>query len=384
MLTRLKQTLSAFLAAAVFASCTASNLSANENVSVTGTANRPDGTPFVGATTVLVKEPDLGEAIAGIFTIALTIGLACLSATPPTICAQARTSVTDANGAFSFSMKGSDTQGSVGEASTFALATKDTPAAGQVTGASTTEQFIINVPNLPLPELKLWEPSIAFSATPSSANVTFGSVDSSYGSGATTGVTFAEADGTLVWLQAASSGQSIDARLLEDAKGNVVATANANSQAPQTSVAFYYQSAAVAFAGTAGAPPSRGAACFADATSGPVALTPCPLTDGNLGVAMTPQSEPSCSSNCPTAAPANNWAYVDLGSAKSISLVVVRGVYASCVVETSADAMTWAALPGGPNSGIFSVTASGTARYVRVRAASASDRVTGLAEISVW
>ncbi|HUB07023.1 MAG TPA: hypothetical protein VMB50_08480, partial [Myxococcales bacterium] len=144
-----------------------------------------------------------------------------------------------------------------------------------------------------------------------------------------------------------------------------------------------FQSAGVPFSGAAGPAPSRGAACFEEGQSGPVALTPCTLTDGDFG---TPVALQSCSgSACGASAPTlNNWAYVDLGASRPISLVVVRGTAAGVVVETSADATAWAALTQTAQSRVFSLTASGSARYVRVRSASATGDVTGLAEISVW
>jgi hypothetical protein len=118
-----------------------------------------------------------------------------------------------------------------------------------------------------------------------------------------------------------------------------------------------------------------------------VALNPCPLTDGDFTTPIPAQTEPACpsGSTCDDAR-ANHWAYVDLGSAKTISLVVVRGVSYASVVETSTDATNWTPLPGNAQSATFSVTVpSGPAvRYVRIRAASTRDRISGLSEVSVW
>ena len=112
-----------------------------------------------------------------------------------------------------------------------------------------------------------------------------------------------------------------------------------------------------------------------------MALTPCTLTDGDFGTAVTLQS---CATSSCSAQTLNNWAYVDLGAARSISLVVVRGSVTGAVVESSLDANAWSAVSATPQSGVFEATGSGMARYVRVRADSATETIAGLTEISVW
>lgn len=359
--------------------CTKSTLGANERVTVTGTAVRPDGGPLSGSQAVLVKQPDVGEVVTGVFEVGASLGLACLSSQPPSLCSTAHTVTTDTNGHFSFSLTGSETQGSVGDADTFLLATRDTPSSGQTSGASVTEQFIINTPTLALPNLKLWEPRVAFSGNVTSVSVSFDAAPS--GSSVPTGVTFTDGQNALVWTQSAQSGEAIDARLLEDAQGGLVATTGSTGQASQTSVTFDNQSGEVAFTGTAGPAPSRGAACYEQGASGAVQVNPCTLTDGDFASAIAPQS---CTGQSCASTPLNGWAYVDLGAPKSFSLIVVRGPFAACVVDTSNDATQWTTLLANGQSGVFSVSSSGTARYVRVRAAAASDQITGLAEISVW
>lgn len=248
-------------------------------------------------------------------------------------------------------------------------------------GAATTEEFQVQTAELKLNDLRIWHPTTAFTAMGAMVSLTADAFP--YGS-AKLSVAFQSEKGTPVWAQSFTSGSPIDARLLEDTKGSVAVTAQTKeSLASGGDAAFYYRSGQRAYLSGAGAPPSRGAGCFVHSPSGPAALSPCELTDGDLGTAYKLLTEPPCSSSAGCDAQANNWAYIALPAATAISLIVVRGVAAPYLVETSSDSTAWTSAgisSGGTQS--FSVTV--TARYVRVRAVSAQSRVSGLTEISVW
>jgi hypothetical protein len=139
----------------------------------------------------------------------------------------------------------------------------------------------------------------------------------------------------------------VDPRVLEDAQGSLEVEAATSTPGPNTSFAFTYRSAAVAFHGP-GAPPSRNAPCQTQAPSGALTpLTPCPFTNGNLNTPVSPTGTASA-------------------------------------VESSPDATTWSSL-----GGILSVPSALTpttpraARYLRVRTASGT-ALSGLTQISAW
>ncbi|MHB8419168.1 MAG: hypothetical protein ACYDCL_13920 [Myxococcales bacterium] len=377
-----KNTLWLSLLSAVAVGCgPKSTLGPNQAVTVTGRVDGSAGSPLPGAQVGLLEEPDVGQALGEGFAVVVSLGLACLSSDPPSLCSGSRQTSTDSSGDFSFSLLGSQTQGSEGEADTFIVSSQQSAAAGQVGGPSASEQFVINTATLSLPDLRLWEPAVGFEGNASTASVTFDAVPASYGANSQTSVSFSTASGALVWSQPAHSGDSLDARLLEDATGGASVAATTTGSATATSISFSYQSPGTPFSGTAGPAPSRGAACFLQGASGPIALSPCSLTDGDFG---TPVQLVTCTGSACNSATLDNWAYVDLGASRAFSLVVVRGTSSSAIVESSTDASTWTALSSNAQAGVFSVASAGTARYIRVRAQSPTASVEGLAEISVW
>ncbi|HEX2681439.1 MAG TPA: hypothetical protein VHQ03_09115, partial [Candidatus Dormibacteraeota bacterium] len=96
-----------------------SGLDANAAVTISGKALNANGQPLASTRVVLIKELDLGEAIGGLFVTAVTLGIACLADHPPALCANnSHVTTTDAAGGYSFTVKGGDTQGSLGLAST--------------------------------------------------------------------------------------------------------------------------------------------------------------------------------------------------------------------------------------------------------------------------
>lgn len=363
------------------ASCTSSKLDSNSTVTISGTGRAQGGAPLSGAPVVYFKQLDVGEVLTGGLLLTASLGTVCLFRPSDSSCAGVRTTTTDAQGAFSFSLKGSDTQGSLGRASTIDLSLSDPAQAGESSGASTTEEFQVQVPDLKLNDLRIWHPTTALTAAGGSVSLTFDSFP--YGM-ASVGVAFQTDKGVPVWSQSLASGAPLDARLLEDTQGTVLLTARTKEPlASGGEAVFYYHSGQRAYPASSTAPPSRGAGCFVHSASGPSPLSPCTLTDGELGTPFTPLTEPTCSSGSACDAQANNWAYVALPAASMISLIAVRGPSAPYLVETSTDAAAWTSV-GISSGGAQSFTASLSTRYVRVRAPTPQGRVTGLSEISVW
>ena len=372
--------LSRFLLLAL-AGCSASKLDANSAVTISGTGLAQGGAPLSNTPVVFFKQLDVGELLTAGLQLTASLGTICLADPSNTSCSNVRTTTTDGQGAFSFSLKGSDTQGSLGLASTIDLSVGDSAQSGESRGAATTEEFQVQVAELKLNDLRIWHPTTAFAAAGAMAAFTFDAFP--YGT-TMTGVAFQTDTSIPVWSQLAASGAALDVRLLEDTHGTVMATAQTTeSLASGGSATFYFHSGQRAYTASSTAPPSRGAACFVQSTSGASALSPCVLTDGDMGTPFSPLPEPACSTNSGCNAQANNWAYVALTAPAPISLIVVRGLTSSYVVETSSDATAWISAGVG-SGGAQSFTVSTAARYVRVRALSPQGHVTGLSEISVW
>ena len=363
------------------ASCTSSKLDSNTAVTISGLGRAQGGAPLAGAPVVFFKQLDVGEVLTGGLLLTASLGTVCLFRPSDSSCAGVRTTTTDAQGAFSLALKGSDTQGSLGRASTIDLSVSDSAQAGESTGAATTEEFQVQVPDLKLNDLRIWHPTTALTVAGASVSLTFDSFP--YGT-ASVRVAFQTDKGMPVWSQSLISGATLDARLLEDTQGTVMVTAQTKEPlASGGDAVFYFRSGQRAYPQSPNVPPSRGVGCFVHGPSGPSALSPCVLTDGDLGTPLTLLTEPACSSGSACDAQANNWAYVALPAAAPISLIVARGASSPYLVETSSDAAAWtgAGISGG---GAQSFPVSVSARYVRVRATSPQGRVTGLTEISVW
>ncbi len=364
----------------ILASCSSSKLDSNSDVTISGTGRAPGGGPLSMAQVVFFKQLDVGELLTTSLQLTASLGTVCLLRPTESGCSSVRTTTTDAQGAFSFSLKGSDTKGSVGQASTIDISVADTAQTGESFGATTTEAFQVQVPDLKLNDLRIWHPATALAATGGNVSLTFDAFP--YGT-ATTGVAFQSDKGVPVWSQSITSGAPIDARLLEDTQGSVMVTAQTKDPlASGGDASFYYRSGQRTYAPSASAPPSRGAGCFVHSPTGPSALSPCVLTDGDLATAFKPIPEPACSSGSCNAQ-ADNWAYVELPASTAISLIVVRGVTTPYLVETSGDAAAWLS-SGISGGGAQSFTVSASARYVRVRAVTPQGRVDGLTEISIW
>lgn len=373
----------AALVALVAAGCTRSHIPSDATVQVTGSVVDASGSPVAGAKVALVKEADLGEVLGGLTVALSTLGLSCFVAHQPSFCARARKATADGSGAFSYTLSGSDTQGSIGNADTLDLTAV---GPGGASAGSTTVAFTVQTTALALPALHLWgsTPSVSSQggAHPTDV-VSWPALPSSIDQSPTYGVRFldggAGAGPGLDWaINGARPGASADARVLEDRSGTAEVDASTSRPGPDTRFRFTYRSASVPFHGP-GAPPSRGAACLAQAAgAAPAPLHPCGLTDGNLSSTVV-LSAGQCAACSPSPADA---AIIDLGSARAVSLVVVRGATGLVAIEGSRDLSTWTAL-GSLDASPGSATVSGSTRYIRVRSASGTS-LAGLSEVSVW
>ncbi len=156
-----------------------------------------------------------------------------------------------------------------------------------------------------------------------------------------------DASGYTVWRQAPGP---IDARVLEDFSGQASVRANYSSEGFGPLRSLRLSTAPVPFAGSAGAPPSRGAAC----TLGTVARAggDCPLTDGLWAQEYVSEGKVS----------------VDLGDASELSLIVLRGHFEAAQVAVSTDGQAWTTLRDAisENSVAIAPPAGTTARYVQL------------------
>ncbi|HEX3607073.1 MAG TPA: hypothetical protein VH134_14215 [Candidatus Dormibacteraeota bacterium] len=372
------------VAAAATACAPASRVAPAATVAVHGVVHAPDGSPAVGLRVGLVKQLDAGELLGGVFVIGVSLGLACFGGGPatPDICSHQPSSVTGRDGRFRFSLNGGDTQNSLGRASTFSVVTSLPAAAGELIGPSTSEDLELQATDLEVPALRLWRPPVAVAPAGATVGVSWTAPAADYGGSPAYGVRFQDAATLPIWTFAgAHPGGALDARLLEDSHGGALVEAHTEMPATGTSARFTYRSAAVAYRGGAGAPPSRGRPCGISTGPEPPALRSCALTDGDLvHPALPAAAAPSVPAGTPTA-PAGH-GEVDMGAAVPVTLVVVRGC-AGCQVEGSTDGASWTAMgtvPGEPGA-VEPPGGRAVARYVRTGGGSGP---TALRELSVW
>lgn len=350
-----------------------SRLDANAQVSISGRALAADGTPLAKIKVVLVKELDIGEAIGGLFVTAVTLGIACLADHPPALCANnSHVAMTGSDGSYSFSVRGSDTQGSAGLASTMEVLLRAQPGAGQSGGALAIAEFEVQTSPLQLPDLRIWDPQLSLSADAHSVRISRPALPGNgYGNGPKYWLEFDNDKGRAAWIIGSlGATANLDARILEDLRGTAVVGVRTTGSASSTTVDFTFVSASLPFAGSAGSPPSRGASC-APVTAGATEAfkTPCTLTSGDF-------SSRYVSGAAPTGV------VIDLGGLHSISLVVVRGCSSQCAIAAGAELS--ALSDAGQVSGDYAaltLSPARSARYIRVQG---SPNVSLMRQISVW
>jgi hypothetical protein len=348
---RATATTAAVLALVLGVACTVSKVDPNAAITVSGKVQGADGAPLGGAKVILVKEADLGEALLGLVAAAATIGTICLTPAAPTICAKAHRVTAGPDGAYTFHLTGRDTQGSVGNASTFHLAAE--PAGG---GPSVSARFSIQHEEVAVPDLRLWAPKLDLSNT-RAVRAQWPPLDPT----ATERVVYFDGDGPQsAWVAEGKGQVSIDPRVLEDVQGKAVVQSDTTVEGGGTTFRVTHQSAPVAYGPYGGAPPSRGAPCQP---------APCTATDGDLQAPSTP-------------GPATQELTVELVPPQVPALIVVHGCSGDCRVETSITGNPWTLAGSSPKPYLAITPLTGPpVRFVRVQSSSS---LTSLGEVSVW
>jgi len=368
----------AVLGLALLSGCQSSHLDASAKVTLNGSLADADGRPAGGQHLVLIKEADVGELLAGGAAIVASLGTVCLTSAAPAICRGAHTTTTAPDGSFRIGgLSGSDTQGTLAQASTFDLTATLARAAGEAGGASVTDSFDFQTADLALPQMRVWHPQLTLTTSAGGVRLAWSALPGSgYGPNPDYTVRFTAPGGAQVWsAPGRPPAADVDPRVLEDSRGNVLVEARTAGVAPGTPVTTFERSQQLAYIGPAGPPPSRGRPCFAQTAAGDTTpVTPCALTDGNL----TPGRGPRLPGGAVHTA-----AYVALGGVRPVSLVVVRGCAAGCTVETSGDAQSWTPL-GDASGPVFAIGRSPSLRAAFVRVRSTTNVDLGLDQISVW
>jgi hypothetical protein len=379
------RTLSALVFVTMVSGCfgPASHVDSNATLSVAGVAQRQNGAGDTGANVQLIRHPDALQAVGDAVTIIGTLGLACISGND-SLCHPYAQATAAADGSYTFgAIRGADTQGSVGEALLFSTWVSGPPPSATATApAGVDADFYIQKTQVTVPPLRLWEAagseddasgSPAFSWPPLESSI--GSVADDYRLQVTT------ATGQIIW-SAATSGSStqvsIDPRVTQDFSGNWTTWAHRKIAGDGTDFDLTWYSPSAAYVTRGRIPLSRGKDCWLQGATGPVKQSPCPLTDGDLATSLQPLPTPQCPSGQSCTPPQqNNWISVDLGTATTVSALVLYdvafGSSSSAVVEGSLDGTSWRPLATPTSSRQYQlVTLSGSARYVRLRLGDAS------------
>lgn len=372
----------------LLSACSQSAVAPDAKVTIGGSFARSDGTVAKSLPVSLMREGDVGEGLA----VVTTLGLACkadrrtLSA-----CSHGKDTATDRNGHFQFDLKGSDTQGFLGNAATLEL-TSVLPRSGeQYDGAAATIRFQVQTTDLTFP-LRFWEPAITAGIDSRGGRITWNSDTLAAlpraipASSMRYDAIFDAPGGERVWTAPSNGTRSttFDPRVLEDSTGTLAVVGHTQAaRVPDTMgrrVDVLLRSGRYAYTGPAGPPQSRGVTCGRQSSSGLVMQSPCGLTDGVFGSAWAAQpAQPHGSS---PAAP-DTVAIVDIGAAQPLTLLVVRGCDNGCTAALSTDAKQWRTVVNATDSRDFAATIPGrpSARYVRI---ATNRNIDTLREVSVW
>jgi hypothetical protein len=353
----------------VLTACDFSHVKPQQTVVITGRALDASGAALSHVQVHLYKEADLGEVVLGSVFALGSLGAVCLFPAAPAICHKGHVTTTGSDGSYRFTVKGSDTQGLIGDADTL-----DVVFAAGDGGPSTTLRFTAQHATVPLPAARLWDAGLRVAAEPGPAYAA-----SWRGLPGADGYTVQFLDpgrGLPLWEQPASGSRAhIDARVLEDHPAVTAVSAHARLNSGVDGV---YLSAQRSVRPTAGAPPSRRGPCFAvTGTTTLVAFrqSACAATDGDLAAAahlVAPNGK------------VVTGVVIELPTARPIALVVARGLGGSVVVEVSTNGRTYRQV-GTADGSTVAVRPPGrpVARYVRVRSPSGLDESL-LSEVSVW
>ncbi|RNL61331.1 discoidin domain-containing protein [Nocardioides marmoriginsengisoli] len=354
--------------------CSFSTVDPDQSVRISGRALDAAGKPLAKTKVLLFKQADIGEVVFGSILAVGTLATICLVPDAPAICRKARTATTDADGRYAFDLKGSDTQGTLGTASTINVVFANRRS-------STTVSFIAKEGEVDLPDARLWNASPRVSQGGGDIRLSFAALPAAAGRKPTYSARLFEAKGqSALWTQPVSgTSGTVDARILEDQRGSVAAGADASlsGSSGAADVRGHYLSARIPVRATSGTPLSRGRRCAAVTGTAPAkdgAFSRCGATDGNLDQPARLRGKGGVVTG----------AVVDLGSVRPVDLVVARGFSGQVLVELSDDGRTYRTV--ATNSGFavaLDVPGGQRARYVRLRSPSGVDQSLS-AELSVW
>lgn len=366
-------------------SVTPSEVAADAPIDLRGVVSFQDGSPAAKIPVSLVRHEGVAESLSAV----LTLGASCVGDEKSlSICKSARRATSGRDGRFSFALTGRDTQGLIGDASTLEATAQAPRAEGQSAGPSATIRFLVQTQAITLP-LRFWEPSVELLADGRTATAKWADVPAQIvppgidAASAAERVIFQRGPAETVWIASGRSGlASFDPRVLEDSRGTVSVAAEWTEQTVTDdrgrTIDLILRSGRLPYRSRAGAPPSRGAACSARIDGQPqmVAVSPCPLTDGDF---VVPAGPPPCASNGPCGRAAEM--IVDWASAKPLAMIVVRGCAQQCVVATATDPDRWtvAGTITGPDAALM-LSRPATARFVRV----SGQNMDALREVSMW
>jgi hypothetical protein len=356
--------------------CSLSSVDPDATVEISGRALTASGRPLAGAKVLLLKQADLGEVVFGAVLTIGSLSTICLLPEAPAICRKARTATTDADGRYSFELKGSDTQGTLGTESTLNVVFAGPRAQGSTTVSFTAEDEAIT-----LPDARLWRSAAEVSRPGDRIELAWSALTQAAGSDPAYSAQLFEAGReTALWSQPASGGRAtVDSRILEDQPGSVAVGASASLPGGSGAgdVRVSYLSRRLPVAATAGTPLSRGRPCAAvTGTAPPRAgrLSPCAATDGDLSA---PARLPGRKAGVVTGV------VIDLGVSRPVSLVVTRGFAGQFLVEVSGDGRSFRTVATNAGSTAVDVPGDPSARFVRVRSPVGLDESLS-SEVSVW
>jgi hypothetical protein len=374
----------------------ASKVDSNATLTVSGAAERENGSGDGAVNVQLIRHPDALQTVGDIVQIVGTVGLACLTGND-SLCHAYAQATSAADGSYTFrSIRGADTQGSIGESLPFtAWLRGPTPTAPATAAAGVNVDFYIQKTQVTVPPLRLWETAGREEDAGGAASFSWPSLQSSIGSTADDyRLQITNAKGQTIWSAAASALTTqvgIDSRVTQDFAGNWAVWAHRKIPGDGTDFDLTYYSPSTVYPSHGHIPASRGKDCWLPGASGPVKQALCPVTDGDLGTSLQPLPTSQCPSGqtC-TAPPQNNWVYIDLGAATTVSALVLYDVAfgsSSGTVEGSLDATAWTPLAASISNQRYQLVAlSGAARYVRLRLVDASAQFPALgnSEIAIF
>ena len=363
------------------------------SINLSGAVQAANGSAFAAQEVMLIRHPDLLQGVVEAAATVATLGLACLSNTD-SICHPLSTAQTALDGSFAFApLKGSDTQGSAGNALLFSTFVAGPAANGnQISAAAVTTDFYLQHVTVILPTARLWLPALAQTTAASTVSLGWPSLQQGIGQPAQDyALQVIGSDGATVWSQSTSTPNlQLDPRATEDFGGTWTVTANRTVAGTDTSFGFHYLAPAKAYGSSGRVPLSRHATCAVQSLSGSQALSPCPLTDGDLTTFFAPLTCPQGSTCAPGAQ--NNWISMDLGAPQGLSALVLHALTlpnssVSLLVDYSNDGSTWLPLatPASSPYQLTKITAGVSARYVRLRLSDSTTEFTaGVNEVAFY